>query len=221
MATLDLIWDHARADLNVRTDRGEQDVFLWEHSERVARTAQRIAHLPDLSAHHPDEAAVLAAALYHDSGWITLLEEGRVTRLDIGTKPRFDNHRELGALRMEKRFVDILPPETLKRASTAIQTIHDRDIPLIEGQIVTEAENLNEVGMLSLWPIISRGKLDGKGIQSVIDTWRRQKEYHFWTARINDSFRFQAVKELARQRLTQFDRLMEELEEQHDCLDLV
>jgi hypothetical protein len=71
-----------------------------------------------------------------------------------------------------------------------------------------------------LWSAIRRGAVDGKGVQAVLDTWRRKKEYQFWTARLNDSFRFEPVRELARRRLEKFERLLEELGDQHAAVDV-
>ena len=54
----------------------------------------------------------------------------------------------------------------------------------------------------------------------MIDMWERKKEYRFWTARLHDSFRFKPVRELAEERLKRFERVMEELREQHKGRDV-
>ncbi len=54
----------------------------------------------------------------------------------------------------------------------------------------------------------------------MIDKWKRKREYRFWEARLNDSFRFEPVRALAEQRLERFGLLMEELEQQHQGADL-
>lgn len=218
---LDPIWHRARADLLIGEGNNEKDVFLWEQSSRVAQTALRIAHLPEVNVRAIDEAALVAAALYHEAAWIGRLREGTVSSpLAIGIHAPGEQHRESGALMMEERLVDLLEPESLALASTAIRTLDDRSIELIEGQIVGEAKALNEFGVASFWVIVRRGLLEGKGIQAAIDTWRRQREYHYWTALLRNSFRFDSVRELAKRRLSLLDRFMEELEQQHNCDDL-
>lgn len=220
MTKLDAIWNRARADLTLTLDNGEKDGYLWEHCALVARTAQRISQLPELRTRSVDEAALVAAGLYHEAGWVGRFRDRHVTAPEILSRSRGEAHRETGAMMMEERLAELLNPESLKKASTAIRTINDRDVRSIEGQILTEAENLCAVGALSLWGLIRRGALEGKGVQSAIDTWRRQKEYSFWTAHINHSFRFDQVKEAARQRLAAFERLMEEIDAQFSCNDL-
>ncbi|MGB2987209.1 MAG: HD domain-containing protein [Phycisphaerae bacterium] len=221
MMQLDAIWHHARTDLVITNEHGDQDLFLWEHTVRVTRNARRIATLPTVQAASPDEAAIIAAALYHDAGWITRLQEGEIERAEILCRPASEAPCEQGAAMLERRLVKLLPADSLARASEAIRTLNDREIDLIEGQVVREADNLDGFGALSLWPTIRRGAVDGKGVQAVIDTWHAQKEYRFWKARLRDSFQFAPIRALAEKRLKKFERFMEELEQQHQGADLV
>ncbi|HNQ21571.1 MAG TPA: HDOD domain-containing protein [Phycisphaerae bacterium] len=220
MVQADAIWNRARADLIIVDERGQQDSYLWEHAQRVARCAQLVARLPEVRKQNPDDAAVLAAALYHDAGWVMRLRESSVARAQILNRAGSEAHRSLGAQLMEKQLEGLLPAESLRRASRAIRSLNERQIDTIEGQIVTDAENLNEVGLLSLWPIIRRGAEEGKDIESVLRTWQRQKEFRFWDARLKDAFRFDAVRRLAERRLERFGHFMQELEEQHASADL-
>jgi len=219
MVRLDPIWSRARADLVTPTAQGEVDLFLWEHSVRVSQSALQISKLPILRSQSPDDAAIVAAGLYHDAGWVVRLKDGEIERSEILVRSCPDTHREQGAAMMESALAGLLPSDSLERASQAIRTLNARDIESVEGRVVTEAENLDEFGILSLWTAIRRGALEGKGWQAVIDTWRRRKEYHFWTARLNDSFRFGKVRELAKERLASVERFMEDLEAQHQCRD--
>jgi len=217
---LEAIWKRARADLIIPTPRGDSDVFLWEHSARVAQTAQHIARLPMIRSQQPNETVIVAAGLYHDAGWITRFREGAVDRMEIFLGPLSEADHEQGTLLMEQSLADLLPKEALDLAARAIRGTRNRDTKLIEAQVVAEADNLQEFGVVSLWSAIRRGVVEGKGVQAVLDTWRRKKEYQFWTARLNDSFRFEPVRELARQRLEKFERLLGELEEQHSAADV-
>lgn len=216
----DAIWNRARSDLVITTKQGDQDVFLWEHSARVAESALRIAELPEVQSADPDERAIVAGALYHDAGWLVRLQAREITREEILVRPNSDDHREHGADMLERRLAKLLPDTSLERAAQAVRTLNNRDIPSIEGQVITEAHNLDEFGMVSIWISVRRGAVDGKGVQAVIDMWRRRKEFHFWTARLNSSFRFEPIRDLARRRLESLEGYMQELEVQHKCADL-
>ncbi len=220
MVDLDSIWNRARDDLIIVTESGDQDGFLWEHGDRVARWARQIARFPAIQQRSPDEAVIVAAALYHDAGWITRFHAGEAGRLDILIKAVPDNHYEQSASAMERSLADLLPQQTLRRASDTIRAIGDRATRLIEAQVIADAEALGEFCLLALWPAIRRGAFEGKGVQTAIDTWRRRKEYQFWTARLNDSFRFAPVRDLARARLARYERAMRDLEEHNEGTDI-
>jgi hypothetical protein len=211
---LEAIWRRARADLVMTTSRGDSDVFLWEHSSRVAKSAQSIAELPEVRVASPDPLAVVAAALYHDAGWVTRWKNGEIERTEVLLATVTEATREQGALMLERSLAGHLPQESLTRASRAVRLLSERELDSIDAQVVAEAENLEEFGVLSLWQAVRRGTREGKGVRAVLDTWRRKREYQFWSARLSDSFRFDSVRELAAERLSRLERLMEELEDQ-------
>jgi hypothetical protein len=214
------IWNRACADLAIPTEQGDPDPILWEHSVRVARYAGWIAKLPEARGSSLDETAVLAAALYHDAGWVTRLRDGEIGRDEILLRPYPDNHHEQGALLLRASLSELMTGDSLASASNAIRTLGARGSDSVEGRILSDADNLDEFGIPSLWLMVRRGALIGKGVQAVIETWRRKKEYRFWNARLRDSFWFGQVREAAEKRLMEFDRLMRELEEQHNANDL-
>lgn len=220
MESLEPIWNRARLDLVLTTDDGEPDSFLWEHSQRVAKSAMRIVQLPEVNQKTPDLAAIVAAALYHDAGWVVRVQDGSAGRIDVLGRVPPDTHRDQGAWMLKQGLKSLLFRGSMERALGAVRTLNDRDIQSIEGQVVTEAENLDEFGVLSFWPAIRRGALEGKGVTAILDTWRRRQEYHFWAARLADSFRFEPVREIARRRLDQLETVMAQIEQQHGGFDL-
>lgn len=220
MADLDKVWSKARDDLTVMTDASDEDHFLWEHSARVATSASAFAALGSLKSRRPDADAVTAAALYHDFGWVVRLRAGEICRGEILLRQLPDMHREQGAAQLEASLAGLLPSETLHRAADAIRMMGNRDGGSLEAWIVSDADNLDDFGPLALWPAIRRGLLDGKGVQSVIDTWRRRTEYQFWAARLNDSFHLAEVRAIAESRFSDYERVMEALERHHTAADV-
>lgn len=214
------IRNRARADLIVINGQGEDDPFLWEHSLRVLHNAVMIATLAEVRQASPDPITIEAAALYHDSGWVARLRSNEINRMDVLIRPVSSTHFDQGAMLLEERLRDVISRDSLMRASQAVRSLGARETSQIEARILAEANNLDEFGALSLWPNIRRGLLDGRGVQSVIVTWRRQKEFRFWEARLSNSFRFGAVRAIAEERLRQYDRFMRELEEQIEGRDV-
>ncbi len=210
----------ARADLVVPARRGDPDLFLYEHALRVARTADRLTEAPEIRQHTPDEVAVHAASLYYASGWALRCRRGEVDRMEImlGTLTEADD--EEGAKLMEKSLGDLAPAASLQLAGRAIRAVRDRATPLVEAHVVADAVALQDFGVLVLWPTIRRGLLDGKNVQSILDTWRRKKEYKFWEARLADSFHFRVSREVAQSRLETLERFLTDLQTQHEATDV-
>ncbi len=216
----EVIRKRARADLILSSDRGEADLFLWEQSCRVAESARLIAGLPEVAAQVPDELASFIAGLYHAAGWAVRCRHGEVTRYDVLLSPISESIAEMGANLAEKSLGGIVPQDSLERAIRAVRFRIDRNVEFIEAKIVAEAENLEEFGLTPLWIAIRRGMLEGKGVSALLESWRRKQEYHFWPARLNDSFRFALVREMARERLASVERFMVDLAEQSSSGDL-
>jgi len=206
------IWNRARADLAVGPDRGEQDAFLFEHCARVAETARRLIVIPAVQATAPDEEALVAAALYHEAGWVVALRESRVRREDILVRPLADADREAGARMLALGLGTLLSADSLGRALRALASLGDRSAESVEGRILSDSDNLQEFGLLSLWTTIRRGTMDVRGVRTIIDTWRRRKEYHFWDARLRDAFYFAEVRAVAECRLATLGAFMSGLE---------
>ena len=220
MAQLDSIWNRARLDLLITTEHGDLDVYLWEHAERVARCAQQICRFQDVKTKDPDELAVMSAALYHDAACSERVRDGELRRCEVHIAARPDGHWERSAAILEQSLATLLPAGSLDRAVRAVRATSSPKTDSIEALIVTEAENLDSFGLLSLWSTIRRGTLEGKGVQAAIDTWHRRAEYQYWPALLKDSFQFESVRAVAQRRLEKLERFMVDLQEQQASTDL-
>lgn len=209
---LESIQKTARSDLLLPTVGRSADVFLWEHSLRVARNARFIAHLPEARSLGADELSVFVAGLYHDAGWALRVNSGELDRLQVLLGPSTDGDCEAGALMLEKSLRGRVSPTLLERAAIAVRTRQDRSSRSADAVVLAEAEALDEFGVLPVWLAVRRGALEGRGVEAAIESWVRKKEYRFWEARLTDSFRFSQVRELAQTRLTRIERLMAEVQ---------
>lgn len=220
MAETDPLWRRASADLTIVAEPGVRDCFVWEHSVRVARTAVRLIPLPELAGAKVDRPALRAAALYHEAGWVIQYNERQIDRWSLITKPTNDVQRELAAGFLEQRAADLLAPRSLEAACTAVRTANTKLCETIESQLLSEAENLDQIGPLALWQMVRRHMGDGKGIEDAAKAWQRQQEYHFWQARIKDGFRFESVRQLARRRLASLEAFLTSISAQQAGEDL-
>ncbi len=220
MTEFEAIGRLARTDLTIATEQGNPDLFLWKHAHRVALTAQRIVRLRAVRSEEPNVIAITAAAFYHDAGWSHRCRSGERHGPEILLGRTTMEVRERGAGMLRHTLGELLSANTVARATRAIRTMDEDEPDTVESKVLGEANALDQFGVLLLRSAVRLGALDGKGIQGAFDAWRKSREYGFWVARLRTAFRFAAVRSLARSRLAKFERLMEELEAQHQSRDI-
>lgn len=187
---------------------------------RVQRLAARIALLPELAGEPPDPMVVFVSALFHDGGWVVQFRQGLVTQGQLLTRPTSDVQRELSAQLMQQRVGTLLPPDTVQLAAATIRESNNRFTTLPEAQVVSEAENLDEIGVLSMLRQFRQHQFEGRGLDHLLSSWTRQLEYHYWDARINDFLRWEISRIIARERLASVETFMAALARDRECADL-
>ncbi len=212
----------AKQLLSLPTGDGRRDTWVFEHSQRVMNLAQMIARLPEVEGESADTAALAAAALFHDAGWITEYHNGRFERWQLLTRPTSDLQRELGALTLQEQeeVRQVLPGPSIRLAVDAIRRCNDRRTDLLEARILAEAEALDEASVLYVLRQFRQYQGEGRPIQQLIDSWQRQKEYRYWQVRLQDGFRYSAVRALAQRRLEAVDAFMAALQRDLHGADL-
>ncbi len=220
MTQLDAVWQLARSDYDLSSKGGAEDMFLWEHCERVAKLSLELATIIGARKRPPDRFAIAASSLYHNVAWAVLVNEDGQYAAHVLMKPLTATQRELSVATMKKTLRGVLAKESLSRAETAILSLKDRHHESYEGMILADSEELERFSLSSLWSCARKGMIDGRGLQAHIDTWHRRKEYHYWSAKLSDGFFFEETKSLAKRRLESYQRFMDMLEKQLNLQDL-
>ncbi len=210
----------ARHVLTIECPESRVDLFLWEHSLRVARIARLLRHIPELANLELDDSVLTAAALFHDAGWADQFRTGQVKREQILTRPTTDMQRELGAVLLQENLASILPAKAVRSAADAVRECNRRNTEMLEARVLSEAENLDEVGLLYFLRLFRQYQFEGRPLGDLVQSWQRQQEYQYWEMRVNDGFRFETTKSLARERLKNVNLLMDTLASDHGVLDL-
>jgi HD superfamily phosphodiesterase len=218
---IDRLLPLARQLLVLPMGEARRDLWLWEHSERVMKLTQLVAVLPEVQGREADLTALAAAALFHDAGWVLDLHHGRCERWQLLTRPTNDIQRELGAAMLQEEAGTLLAPSTARIAADAIRACNDRRTGLLEARILAESEALDEIGTLYVLRQFRQYQAEGRPLQQLVDSWRRQKEYRYWEVRLNDGFRYESTRRLARQRLVAVEAFLTALESDLHGEDLV
>lgn len=211
MGAAEIIEQQAKSDLTLCATDGRIDLRVWEHAERVARSAFGIVDLVGEIMSSSDRETLLAAALYQDVAWVVLHDQGSIPIAEILVKPLTAIQRETSISTVEKSLKGFIPARRLKSVCRVIREVGRRKTTNITAQLVAEATNLDQIGPLALCQLIRRHVQEGRTLQEMIETWNRQQEYNFWPALISESLRFEPVKRLAQQRLEAMDRFMNSL----------
>ncbi len=216
--SLEAVTARARELLTLHVD-GATDLSLWEHSERVAQSAELLARLPEIGTDRPDADACTVAALFHDAGWAVQYQQGIVQRWQLLSRPTSDVQRELGAAALIETVGRVLPQETVEIATEAIRHLNVRNTSLVEARVVAEAEALDEIGLLFLLRQFRQYQAEGRPLEQLLKTWLRQLEYRYWDARIND-LKFEVTRRIARERLHAVEQFMHAFARDREAGDL-
>jgi HD superfamily phosphodiesterase len=214
------IWKQAESDLLIALGAGKSDLVVWEHSIRVVGVSLQMLALPDLAGQRIDRNALVAAGLYHDAGWSFQARKQQIPCAEVLTRPTTDAQRELSATLLEQAASRLLPEATLRAAARAIREAGRRDTQMAEACVLAEADNLDQIGPQAVWLTMRRSTTDARGIDAVLDAWRRQREYRYWEARLRECFRYETTRRLARQRLEAVERMMNDLARAHRLEDV-
>jgi HD superfamily phosphodiesterase len=202
----------ARTDLAVRPDGRPADPFVWEHSERVVHLTQLIASVPELASKIIDRAALIAAAYYHDAGWIQEFRAGRLREIDLLIGRTSDRLRDQAADCLLRSLQGLLPAGAVQQAARIICTCNEREPALLEARILAEADNLDQVGPQAICLMLRKQIAEGRTLADTLQAWHRQEQYQFWPAWIKECFRFSSVRIMAEQRHQSMRRFMADLD---------
>lgn len=209
--------------LILRGDGPSDDLWLWEHAERVMHLARMLALLPEvreIGDEPPDQTAVAAAALFADAGWAVQVRRGEIRPWQVLRRPTNDIQRELGVGALQDHTAQLLPAETLEIATRAIRECNDRYTKVPAARALSEAENLDEIGVMYVLRQFRQYQAEGRPLEQLVTSWRRQLEYRYWEARINDCLRWEATRHIARERLKAVEQFMSALARDRDASDL-
>jgi hypothetical protein len=121
---------------------------------------------------------------------------------------------------VSERLAQAVPGTRIDRINRIITESSNRFTNLTEAMILSDARNLDDMGAVGLYNECRRNMIHGKGISDMLENWKRKVDYRYWQARLKESFHFESVRKLARQRLETAEIFMNRLAVENAAQDL-
>ncbi|MBM4016742.1 MAG: HD domain-containing protein [Planctomycetes bacterium] len=220
MPELEPIIEIARAVLVGRSPLGREDTFLFDHSLRVMRVAERLSACREVRQWRLDRFALSVAALFHQAATVRLEEERRTSTVYAAAMMSDEDVKEYSAELAGDRLAGRLPPRQLEHVQEIIRHTRDAASDIAEAKIVSDADSLDDIGTLGIWRDLRRNILEGRGVEEAVRGWQRREQYGYWEARMREALRLETSRRLAAGRLAAARAFMEQLAHEGDASDM-
>ena len=220
MPEIEPIIEMARSVLVGRSPLGREDTFLFDHSLRVMRVADRLSQCREARPWRVDRFALSVAALFHQAATVRLDEERRTSTVYSAAAMSAEDVKEYSAELAGDRLKSKLPVRQIGLVQDIIRRAHDAAADLVEAKILSDADSLDDIGALGVWRDIRRGALEGRAAEDIVRAWLRREQYGYWETRVRDAFCLATARRLAQSRLAAARAFMEQLGRERDASDL-
>jgi len=220
MPEIEPIIEIARGVLVGRSPLGRDDTFLFDHSLRVMRVAQRLASCREVRAWRMDRFALAVAALFHQAATGRLEEERRTSTVYAAATMSAEDVKLYSAELAGDRLRGKVPARPLELVQEIIRRAHDATIDLAEAKVLSDADSLDDIGALGVWRDLRRHVLEGRAVADASRAWEQREQYGYWATRVGDVFNLATARRLAESRLGAARAFMQQLASERDAADL-
>ena len=198
---------------------GREDTFLLDHALRTLRNADAILAFDEVKPLRVDRVCLDAATMFHDAARVRLDRERRESPVYAAATMSTDEVRGYSAELAGDALKDLLSARQVEHAQEIIRQHQNRTTTLAEAMVLSDACNLDDLGVIGQWRDLRRFVLEGRSIEDVLTSWQRKLDYGYYAARIDETFRFAESRRWARARLARLERVMAEMIEENETRD--
>ncbi|UCF43846.1 MAG: hypothetical protein JSV99_02660 [Planctomycetota bacterium] len=222
MFKLDAIREPAKQAVTLQAPAGGVDNSLWDRAQRLVRTVDYICGLPELaqSSVQIDRFCLIAAAYFNESGLARYIKTKEQRGAFGLNEANGEELLDLSAKVVEETLADAVERAKIEKINRIIVESGSRSAGMMEAMILSDARNLEDMGVAGVLNEFRRFVCCGRCICDVVQSWRKKKDYRYWQARLKEGFRFEPVRRLAEQRLFAAEQFMKQLEVEAEAQDL-
>lgn len=198
---------------------GREDTFLLDHALRTLRYVDVIVEFDEVRPLRIDRTCLEAAAMFHDAARVRLDRERRESPVYAAATMSTDEIRGYSAELAGDALASLLSEKQIDHTQGIIRQYQNRTTSLPEARVLSDACNLDDVGVVGLWREVRRFAMEGRGIEDVLASWQRKLDYGYYAARLADTFRFDASRRWAEARLRRLERVMTEMISENRATD--
>ncbi|TFG47547.1 MAG: hypothetical protein E4H40_06260 [Candidatus Brocadiia bacterium] len=213
MSELDVVKNLAKRALLVNTLTGSDDAFLWDRSQRLVRNVEHICQLPEVqgTGTQPNQFCLIIAAYFCDAGLARYLGRAGSGSIFVNGNRNGESLLESSAAIVDQFLSGIIDKEKIDNVSKIIIDSGNRFTQRAEAMILSDARNLDDMGAVGIFTEFRYYAIQGKSVSDALKSWDRKIDYRYWQARLKEGFRFDSVRELAKQRLSAAKSFMDQL----------
>lgn len=220
MADRDELIEVARGSLVGPSPLGREDLFIMDHALRCLRYADVILNFQQVRQLRVDRTCLDGAILLHDVARVRLERERRQSMASYAAATMSqDDIYDASAEIAGDVLAGLLTERQVEHVQDIIRQQHSRDTNLSEARILSDACNLDDLGIVGLWRDIRRYAAEGRGIDEALTSWQRRVEYGYYQARLEETFKFAETRKWAKRRLSRFTEAMKMMGQEHRAED--
>ena len=217
MPEFDVICQIAQQTLIVPDSSGTCGNWLWDRTLRIVRNIEHICRLPEPAqqAISIERLCLITAAYFCESG-LSRHATGPLNIPDISDADLCN----LSAKTASEKLTGILTETQINKISKIITESCNRFTDMAEAMILSDGRNLEDMGAAGLLHELRQHIMNGKSISEILESWKCKIQYGYWQARLKESFRYDAVRQMAEQRYNTMKHFMDQLAVENTLCDL-
>lgn len=201
---------------------GLTSTWLWDRTQRIVRNVDTICNLPEIADANIaiDRFCLISAAYFSDSGFTNYSGADTIESGLVLSDINVTDLREFSAQIVSEHLSSHIEQGRIDKVNRIILDSNNRFCEMPEAMILSDARNLDDIGMVGLFNDFCACGVHGKGVTDALQSWKKKVDYRYWQARLKEGFRFDSVRQIATARYQQAETFMNLLEIENTTKDV-